>query len=265
MRIFNSILIIFSLFAHSIQARDYIIVQSTTSTANTGLLDVLSEKFLEETGIEVRAVAVGTGTAIANAKKGDGDVLMVHAKEDELKFVQEGYGVERIDLMYNDFVLVGPKNDPANIREEKDIIGVMQKLLAPSIKFISRDDNSGTHKKELFLWQLIGIQTPEHNSYIKTGSGMANTINIASEMQGYVLTDRGTWISFKNKNDLVILFEGDRALFNPYGIIAVNPHRFAHVEYAKSKKFINWLINGKGNSLIRNYTIDGQQLFFTYN
>lgn len=265
MRIFNLILIIFSLFANSIQARDFIVVQSTTSTANTGLLDVLSEKFLEETGIEVRAVAVGTGTAIANAKKGDGDVLMVHSKEDELEFVQEGYGVERIDLMYNDFVIVGPKNDPANIKEEKDITGVMQKLSSPNFKFISRDDNSGTHKKELYLWQLIGVQTPQHNSYIKTGSGMANTINIASEMQGYVLTDRGTWISFKNKKDLVILFEGDRTLFNPYGIIAVNPQRFAHVEYAKSRKFIDWLINGKGNALIRNYTVNGQQLFFTYN
>src|SRR5210317_1443309 len=265
MRIFNSILIIFSLFAHSIQARDYIIVQSTTSTANTGLLDLLSEKFLEETGIEVRAVAVGTGTAIANAQKGDGDILMVHAKQDELKFVEEGYGVERFDLMYNDFIIVGPKNDPANIKDENEIADVMKKLSSPSFKFISRDDNSGTHKKELSLWKIIGIQSPDHSSYIKTGSGMANTINVAAEMQGYILTDRGTWISFTNKNDLAILFEGDSALFNPYGIIAVNPKKFPHVEYEKSQEFIDWLLEGTGNDLIKNYAIDGQQLFFTYN
>lgn len=265
MRFLKSLIIIFIFFASALEARDYIIVQSTTSTANTGLLDLLSEKFLEEKGIEVRAVAVGTGTAIANAKKGDGDVLMVHAKQDELKFVDEEYGIERFDLMYNDFVIVGPKNDPANISNEIEIASVMKKLSSPSFKFISRDDNSGTHKKELSLWKLIGIQSPENSSYIKTGSGMANTINVASEMQGYVLTDRGTWISFENKNDLAILFEGDSALFNPYGIIAVNPKKFPHVEFEKSQEFIDWLLEGTGNDLIKNYKIDGQQLFFTYN
>ena len=265
MNIIKKIFFVFVLFASALEARDYIIVQSTTSTANTGLLDLLSEKFLEETGIEVRAVAVGTGTAIANAKKGDGDVLMVHAKQDELKFVEEGYGVERFDLMYNDFVIVGPKNDPANIKDENEITDVMKKLSSPSFKFISRDDNSGTHKKELSLWKIIGIQSPDHSSYIKTGSGMANTINVAAEMQGYVLTDRGTWISFTNKNDLAILFEGDSALFNPYGIIAVNPKKFPHVEYEKSQEFIDWLLVGTGNDLIKNYKINGQQLFFTYN
>jgi len=265
MNIIKKIFFVFVLFASALEARDYIIVQSTTSTANTGLLDLLSEKFLEETGIEVRAVAVGTGTAIANAKKGDGDVLMVHAKQDELKFVEEGYGVERFDLMYNDFIIVGPKNDPANIKDENEIADVMKKLSSPSFKFISRDDNSGTHKKELSLWKIIGIQSPDHSSYIKTGSGMANTINVAAEMQGYVLTDRGTWISFTNKNDLAILFEGDSALFNPYGIIAVNPKKFPHVEYEKSQEFIDWLLVGTGNDLIKNYKINGQQLFFTYN
>ena len=265
MNIVKKIFFVFVLFTGALEARDYIIVQSTTSTANTGLLDLLSEKFLEETGIEVRAVAVGTGTAIANAKKGDGDVLMVHAKQDELKFVEEGYGVERFDLMYNDFVIVGPKNDPANIKDENEITDVMKKLSSPSFKFISRDDNSGTHKKELSLWKIIGIQSPDHSSYIKTGSGMANTINVAAEMQGYVLTDRGTWISFTNKNDLAILFEGDSALFNPYGIIAVNPKKFPHVEYEKSQEFIDWLLVGTGNDLIKNYKINGQQLFFTYN
>ena len=265
MNIIKKIFFVFVLFTSGLEARDYIIVQSTTSTANTGLLDLLSEKFLEETGIEVRAVAVGTGTAIANAKKGDGDVLMVHAKQDELKFVEEGYGVERFDLMYNDFVIVGPKNDPANIKDENEIADVMKKLSSPSFKFISRDDNSGTNKKELSLWKIIGIQSPDHSSYIKTGSGMANTINVAAEMQGYILTDRGTWISFTNKNNLAILFEGDSALFNPYGIIAVNPKKFPHVEYEKSQEFIDWLLVGTGNDLIKNYKINGQQLFFTYN
>jgi tungstate transport system substrate-binding protein len=265
MNIVKKIFFVFVLFTGALEARDYIIVQSTTSTANTGLLDLLSEKFLEQTGIEVRAVAVGTGTAIANAKKGDGDVLMVHAKQDELKFVEEGYGVERFDLMYNDFIIVGPKNDPANIKDENEIADVMKKLSSPSFKFISRDDNSGTHKKELSLWKIIGIQSPDHSSYIKTGSGMANTINVAAEMQGYILTDRGTWISFTNKNDLAILFEGDSALFNPYGIIAVNPKKFPHVEYEKSQEFIDWLLVGTGNDLIKNYKINGQQLFFTYN
>lgn len=252
------------LFSNAL-ARDYIIVQSTTSTANTGLLDVLSKNFLEETGIEVRAVAVGTGTAIANAKKGDGDVLMVHAKADEIKFVEEGYGVERFDLMYNDFVIVGPKDDPAGISKLNNIQDVMTVLSSDEYKFISRDDNSGTHKKELSLWKLANLSPEDNASYIKTGSGMANTINVASEMNAYVLTDRGTWISFANKKDLQILYEGDEALFNPYGLIAVNPKMFPHVEFEKANLFIEWLINGKGNKIIQNFKIDGQQLFFTYN
>ena len=246
------------------QARDYIIVQSTTSTANTGLLDVLSKNFLEETGIEVRAVAVGTGTAIANAKKGDGDVLMVHAKADEIKFVEEGYGVERFDLMYNDFVIVGPQDDPAAISTLNNIEDVMIALSSDTYKFISRDDNSGTHKKELSLWKLANLSPEDSASYIKTGSGMANTINVASEMNAYVLTDRGTWISFANKKDLQILYEGDESLFNPYGLIAVNPEKFPHVEFEKANQFIQWLINGNGNRIIQDFKIDGQQLFFTY-
>ena len=265
MRLLRNIFIFFVFLIGTLEARDYIIVQSTTSTANTGLLDLLSEKFLEEKGIEVRAVAVGTGTAIANAKKGDGDVLMVHAKQDELKFVEEEFGVERFDLMYNDFVIVGPNNDPANIKNETEISGVMKKLSSPSFKFISRDDNSGTHKKEILLWKLSNISPEENANYIKTGSGMANTINIASEMNAYVLTDRGTWISFANKKDLQILYEGDEALFNPYGLIAVNPKKFPHVEYEKANQYIEWLIHGNGNRVIENFKIDGQQLFFTYN
>ena len=156
-------------------SRDYIVVQSTTSTANTGLLDVLSEEFFQDTGIEIRAVAVGTGTAISNAKKGDGDVLMVHSKVDELKFVQDGFGVERFDLMYNDFVIVGPNHDPAKIKDKKNISEVMKILSNPNYKFISRDDFSGTHKKELSLWNESEISIPSDSSYIKSGSGMAST------------------------------------------------------------------------------------------
>ena len=194
----------------------------------------------------MRAVAVGTGTAIANAKKGDGDILIVHSKLDELNFIEEGFGVERFDLMYNDFIIVGPKNDPANISNKKDIADVMKQLASSKYKFISRDDNSGTHKKELLLWKIAGLQVPKDNSYLKTGSSMANAINVAAEMQAYLLTDRGTWISFKNKNNLKILFEKNESLFNPYGVIAINPKKFPHVEYQKSKKFIkNSFINKK--------------------
>ena len=265
MKLFIKAILLALILFTSAQSRDYIIVQSTTSTANTGLLDVLSKTFYEETGIEVRAVAVGTGTAIANAKKGDGDVLMVHAKVDEIKFVEEGYGVERFDLMYNDFVIVGPQDDPAGIAMLNNIQDVMKALSSDKYKFISRDDNSGTHKKELSLWKLANLFPEGHANYIKTGSGMANTINVASEMNAYVLTDRGTWISFANKKDLQIVYEGDQALFNPYGLIAVNPKVFPHVEFEKANQFIEWLIKGKGNKIIQNFKIDGQQLFFTYN
>ena len=167
--------------------------------------------------------------------------------------------------MYNDFIIVGPTSDPANISNKNDINDVMKQLANTKYKFISRDDNSGTHKKELKLWKIANLQVPKDNSYIKTGSSMANTINVATEMQAYLLTDRGTWISFKNKNDLSILFERNEALFNPYGIIAVNPKKFPHVEYEKSKIFINWLLEGEGKQLINNYTVNNQQLFFTYN
>ena len=264
MSILRIISFLIILFSTSVHARDYIIVQSTTSTVNTGLLDILSQQYFLETGIEVRSIAVGTGTAIANAKKGDGDILIVHSKSDELKFIEDGFGVERFDLMYNDFIIVGPKNDPADISNANNLTEIMKKLSDPRYKFISRDDNSGTHKKEISLWKNSLLQIPQDNSYIKTGSNMANAINIAGEMQAYVLTDRGTWISFRNKKYLKVLYEKDKALFNPYGIIAVSPNKFSHVEYDKSKKFIDWLIDGRGKTLINEFTLNGEQLFFTY-
>lgn len=246
----------------NIFSRDYIIVQSTTSTVNTGLLDMLSKNFQKETGIEVRTIAVGSGTAIANAKRGDGDILLVHSKFDELLFIEEGYGIKRYELMYNDFVFVGPVDDPAKISKAKNIKDVMKIFLSPNFKFISRDDNSGTHKKELYLWRNYNLSIPQTSNYIKTGSGMANTLNIASEMQAYTLTDRGTWLSFPNKKNLKILFENDISLHNPYGIIAVNKKKFPHVEYEKSLEFINWLIYGNGRDLIKSFEINGEKLFF---
>ena len=166
--------------------------------------------------------------------------------------------------MYNDFIIVGPKKDPADISNANNLTEIMRKLSDPRYKFISRDDNSGTHKKEISLWKNSLLQIPKDNSYIKTGSNMANAINIAGEMQAYVLTDRGTWISFRNKKYLKVLYEKDKELFNPYGIIAVSPNKFSHVEYDKSKKFIEWLVDGRGKTLINEFNLNGEQLFFTY-
>ena len=262
MKLIKYISIFIFIITSDIFSRNYIIVQSTTSTVNTGLMDMLSEFFQIETGIEVRTIAVGTGTAISNAKNGDGDVLLVHSKSDELLFIEEGYGISRHELMYNDFIVVGPRDDPARISETKNIKDVMTILHLPEFKFISRDDNSGTHKKELSLWRNNNLSLPNTKNYIKSGSGMATTLNIASEMQAYTLTDRGTWLSFANNNNLKILFENDKSLHNAYGIIAVNPKMFPHVEYEKSLKFINWLINGNGKKLIQSFEINGEKLFF---
>ena len=255
-------LIIFFFVFNPLLSREYIVLQSTTSTANTGLLEILSDNFFKETGIEVRAIAVGTGTAIQNAKRVDGDLILVHSKTDEIDFVKEGYGVERFDLMYNDFVIVGPSSDPAKIENASSLKEIMNILHSSDTKFISRDDNSGTHKKELSLWKNANLLLPSSNFYIKTGTGMANTLNIASEMQAYTLTDRGTWITFKNKKNLRILFDKDSSLYNPYGIIALNPIKFPHVEYEKSTRFIDWLINGNGKLLIENFEVNHQKIFF---
>tara|TARA_B100001758_G_C18302072_1_gene552958 strand:- start:31 stop:828 length:798 start_codon:yes stop_codon:yes gene_type:complete len=258
-----SLFIILILFTLNSYSRDYIIVQSTTSIANTGLLDLLSSKFEKQTGIKVRPIAVGTGNAISNAKRGDGDVLMVHSKKDELKFVSDGFGVKRHELMYNNFIIVGPKDDPAKISQENDIKNIMKKISLSNQKFISRDDKSGTHIKENDLWKLANINLFDNRKYIKTGTSMANTLNVASEMNAYTLSDKGTWISFKNKNNLKILFEGGTEMHNEYGVIAINPKKFPHVEYDKSKEFIEWLITGAGKDVINNFTYNGEKLFFT--
>lgn len=241
-----------------------IIVQSTTSTANSGLFDDILPKFTEKTGITVHVVAVGTGQAIKNAANGDGDVLMVHAKPAEEKFVADGFGVERFDVMYNDFVIVGPAADPAGLKDASNVTDAMQKIAAAEAPFASRGDDSGTHKKEQALWKDAGIDVESASGqwYRETGSGMGATINTAVGMGAYALTDRGTWISFKNRGDLEIVYEGDENLFNQYGVILVNPEKHGHVKAEEGQAFIDWILGEEGQEAIASYVLDGQQLFF---
>jgi len=241
-----------------------IFLQSTTSTANSGLYDALLPGFTERTGIQVNVVAVGTGQAIKNAMNGDGDVLLVHAKPAEEAFVTEGYGVERFDVMYNDFVIVGPPSDPAGIGGSGDAAASLRKIGDSGAKFASRGDSSGTHKKEIALWETADVDPTAASGdwYRETGSGMGATLNAAVAMGAYTMTDRGTWISFKNKGDYTILVEGDDALFNQYGVILVNPARHANVKAEAGQMFIDWIIGPQGQAAIAAYTLDGQQLFF---
>jgi len=242
----------------------FIVVQSTTSTQNSGLFDYILPMFTEETGIEVRVVAVGTGQAIKNAMNGDGDVLFVHAKPAEEKFVAEGHGVRRDDVMYNDFVIVGPAADPAGIGGGHDAITALQKIAVSKATFTSRGDDSGTHKKELRLWQAAGLDPQEASGtwYRETGSGMGTTLNAAVGMDAYSLTDRATWIAFNNKANHEIVVEGDDRLFNQYGVILVNPEKHANVNAELGQRFIDWLLSPEGQKAIASYKVDGQQLFF---
>lgn len=246
------------------QASDkFITVASTTSTANSGLFKSLLPAFTEETGIEVRVVAVGTGQAVRLARKGDADVLFVHHRPSEDKFVKDGFGDIRFDVMYNDFVLVGPKNDPANISGCKNPGDALASIKNGGHPFASRGDDSGTHKRELAVWKMGGI-TPDMLTgswYRSTGSGMGATLNIAAGMNAYALSDRGTWISFKNKGNLTVLCEGASSLFNPYGVIAVSKTKFPHIKMDLAKQFISWLISQKGQERIANFKVNGQQLF----
>jgi len=245
-------------------AGEFIVVQSTTSTQNSGLLDVIAPRFTAETGIEVRVVAVGTGQAIKNAVNGDGDVLLVHARAAEEKFVAEGWGVRRFDVMYNDFVVAGPGADPAGVAGTGDVVAAFRKIAAAAAPFASRGDDSGTHKAELKLWQAAGVDVEAASGgwYRETGSGMGSTLNAAGGMGAYVLTDRATWISFNNKQDLAIAVQGDARLFNQYGVMLVNPQKHPGVKAEAGQKFIDWLIGPAGQKAIADYRIDGQQLFF---
>jgi tungstate transport system substrate-binding protein len=242
----------------------FIIVQSTTSTQNSGLFDHILPMFQKKTGIEVRVVAVGTGQALKNAMNGDGDVVLVHSKPDEEKFVADGYGLKRHDVMYNDYVIVGPASDPAKIaglKEAPDALKLIAKAEAP---FTSRADDSGTHKAELKLWEPAGVNPKQASGtwYLETGSGMGATLNTAVGKQAYALTDRGTWLSFANKGDFKVLVEGDPKLFNQYGVILVNPEKHPNVKAKEGQSFVDWLISPEGQAAIASYKIDDQQLFF---
>lgn len=245
-------------------AEKFIIVQSTTSTQNSGLFDFILPKFKEKTGIEVRVVAVGTGQAIKNAANGDGDVLLVHAKAAEEKFVAAGEGVKRFDVMYNDFVIVGPEKDPAGVAGMKDVKAALKKIAGAQAPFASRGDDSGTHKKEQSLWKATGVDVAKASGgwYRETGSGMGATLNTAVGMGAYALTDRATWIAFKNKGSFKIAVEGDKDLFNQYGVILVNPKKHANVKAAEGQAFVDWLIGPEGQAAIAAYKRNGEQLFF---
>ncbi len=243
----------------------FITVASTTSTENSGLFKHILPMFEKQTGIQVRVVALGTGQALELARRGDADVLFVHNKSAEEKFVAEGFGVKRHDVMYNDFVLVGPKRDPAKIRGGPDILAALKLISAAEAPFASRGDKSGTHAAELRYWQAAGIDPTGARGrwYRETGSGMGATLNTASGMDAYVLADRGTWLSFKNRGELEVLIEGDPRLFNQYGIILVSPARHPHVKKDMGQAFVDWLLSKAGQEAIASYKIGGQQLFFT--
>jgi tungstate transport system substrate-binding protein len=240
-----------------------IVVSSTTSTEQSGLFEFILPIFQMKTGITVKVVAVGTGQALDIGRRGDADVVFVHDKPAEEKFIEEGYSTKRYEVMYNDFVLIGPKSDPAKVGGGKDIQAALQKISIAQAPFISRGDKSGTHAAELRYWKGAGITVAPGTSWYKeTGSGMGPALNTASAMNGYILADRATWLSFKNRGDLTILVQGDPKLFNQYGAMLVNPTKFPHVKKAEGQAFIDWLISKNGQDVIASYQIGGEQLFF---
>ena len=241
-----------------------IVVASTTSTQDSGLFGHILPPFKAKTGIDEKVVAQGTGQALETGRRGDADVVFVHARPQEEKFVADGFGVQRFDVMYNDFVLVGPSADPAHVRDGKGILAALKAIAATGAAFVSRGDKSGTHAAELALWKAAGLAPQDARPawYREIGQGMGAALNTAGAMAAYTLSDRGTWISFKNKADLAIVVEGDRQLFNPYGVILVNPAKHPHVKQELGQAFIDWIISPEGQTAIRSYTIDGQQLFF---
>ncbi|GHF05879.1 tungsten ABC transporter substrate-binding protein [Aliiroseovarius zhejiangensis] len=243
---------------------DHIVVQSTTSTQNSGLFDHILPIFTDKTGVEVRVVAVGTGQAIKNAANGDGDVLFVHAKAAEEAFVADGHGVSRSDVMYNDFVIVGPPADPADVAGMSDATAALSRIAAAEAPFASRGDDSGTHKAELRLWAEAGVDVAAASGgwYRETGSGMGATLNTGTGMGAYIMTDRATWISFGNKGDYQIAVEGDEKMFNQYGIILVNPETHPNVKADLGQQFVDWVLSDEGQEAIASYKVDGQQLFF---
>ncbi len=263
-RIYITLLFLISIGAANANEETFITLSSTTSTDNSGLLEYLIPKFKNKTGINVRVIAVGTGRALQLGERGDADAVLVHHKTSEERFVENGFGIERRDVMYNDYVIVGPRKDPANIQDTRHAAQAFKLISKNRVPFISRGDDSGTHKKELELWSLASVDAQQYSGewYREAGAGMGATLNIANGMDAYALTDRGTWLSFKNRDELALLFENDPPLFNQYGIILVNPERHEHIKYTEAKQFSDWLISNEGQQAIAEFTLKGQQLFF---
>ena len=265
-RIFTiiSLVLIINVSSAFAQEQSFITLSSTTSTENSGLLDHLIPKFKQKTGIDVRVVAVGTGRALKLGERGDADLVLVHHKTSEEYFVEKGFGVERYDVMYNDYVIVGPKDDPANISSVIKADKALNLIYKHQAPFVSRGDDSGTYKKELELWLLAGVDIQQYSGtwYREAGASMGATLNIANGMNAYTLTDRGTWLSFKNRDALTLLFENDPPLFNQYGVILVSPERHPHIKFKEAKLFSDWLTSNEGQQAIAEFTLEGQQLFF---
>ena len=250
--------------ADSALAQRFITVASTTSTEQSGLFGHILPIFEQRAGIDVRVVALGTGQALDLARRGDADVVFVHAKSAEEEFLREGHGVQRFPVMYNDFVIIGPKADPAGIAGGKDTLDALRKIQSSAAAFVSRGDRSGTHIAEVNLWTMAGVDIEEEKGpwYRETGQGMGPALNIASSMNAYLLSDRATWLAFKNRGELAILVEGDTRLLNQYGVMLVNPDKHPSVKRADGQAFIDWLVSPEGQAAIADYKIDGEQLFF---
>jgi len=259
-------LILFSMPWSPLSAEDAVRIRmaSTTSTQNSGLLDVLLPAFekAEEGRIKVDLIAVGTGRALKIAERGDADLVFVHAPELEEEFVKKGFGVNRRPVMHNDFVVLGPSSDPAGVKDAHTAMDAFQNIAKQKASFISRGDQSGTHLKELAIWSKAGVNPGGEGWYVEAGSGMASTLRIAEEKQAYTLSDRGTYLNYRERIHLPILFQGDPVLHNPYGIMAVNPKRFPHVHYKEAMRFIDWILSPEAQSLIASYKIAGESLFF---
>jgi tungstate transport system substrate-binding protein len=254
-----------TLAAFAVQAQErFITVASTTSTEQSGLFGYLLPIYEQKTGVKVRVVALGTGQALDVGRRGDADVVFVHARAAEEKFLAEGQGVKRYPVMYNDFVLIGPKSDPAKVAGSKDILGAMKKVEVAQAPFVSRGDRSGTHMAELDLWKAAGVDLDKSKGpwYRDTGQGMGPALNTAASMGAYILADRGTWLAFKNRGDLTILVEGDKRLFNQYGVMLVNPEKHPSVKKELGQQLIDWLVSPAGQKAIADYKINGEQLFY---
>ncbi|MBJ6136015.1 substrate-binding domain-containing protein [Marinobacter litoralis] len=245
----------------SAYAADYITLASTTSTENSGLFDAVLPKFTDATGIEVRVVAVGTGQAFEIARRGDADSLLVHDTAGEQRFVENGYASERADVMYNDFVLIGPASDPANIRTAENAAEAFSAIAKAEAPFASRGDDSGTNRAELRRWESAGVE-PDGDWYRELGSGMGPTLNTAAAMDAYVMSDRATWVAFGNRQNLTLLFEGDKVLFNQYGSLLLSEEKHPHLKHDLAKQWHNWLLSEEGQQAIADFHVDGQQLFF---